>query len=169
MNTYSAALEVCNRHADRLSWAMTYFQNRFPLTASTLRDFDDTELAILDQFSTRFSKLQDAMGAKLFPAVLELTKEQGEFPAFLDKLYRLEKMGAISSAEHWLLLREMRNEFSHDYPDDPAIQSAILNKAYTLAGDLLSILSQIESFSANYLGSAVQYQNLQNIGNNYEP
>ncbi len=154
MNTaYHAALDVCKRHADRLTWAVTRLHARFPLSASTMRDLDDTELAVLDQFSTRFSKLQDAMGAKLFPAVLELTKEQGELPAFLDKLYRLEKIGAILSAEHWLLLREMRNEFSHDYPDDPTIQSAILNKAYNLAGDLLSALNQIESFAANYLNS----------------
>jgi len=138
--TYYAALEVCKRHADRLAWAMTHLRAKFPLSVSTMRDLDDTELAVLDQFSARFSKLQDAMGAKLFPAGLELTKEQGELPAFLDKLYRLEKMGAISSAEHWLLLQEMRNEFSHDYPDDPAIQSAILNKAYRLADDLLLVL-----------------------------
>ena len=152
MNTaYNAALEVCKRHADRLSWAMTRLQARFPLTASAMQDLDDTELAVLDYFSIWFSKLQDAMGAKLFPAVLELTKEQGELPAFLDKLYRLEKMGAILSAEQWLLLREMRNEFSHDYPDDPAIQSALLNKAYNLAGDLLLALNQIESFAINYL------------------
>lgn len=137
MNTaYYAALEVCKRHADRLTWAMTRLRARFPLSASAMCDLDDTELAVLDQFSTRFSKLQDAMGAKLFPAVLELTKEQGELSAFLDKLYRLEKMGAISSAEHWLLLREMRNEFLHDYPDDPAIQSAILNKAYITLSDI---------------------------------
>jgi hypothetical protein len=154
MNTaYKSSLEVCKRHADRLAWAMSWLRGKFPLSPNTLQDMEDTELAVLDQFSTRFSKLQDAMGAKLFPAVLELTKEQGEFSAFLDKLYRLEKMGAISSAEHWLLLREMRNEFSHDYPDDPAIQSAILNKAYNLAGDLLSTLNQIEMFAAKYLGS----------------
>lgn len=152
MNTaYHAALEVCKRHAGRLAWAMNHLCASFPLSANALRDMEDTELAVLDQFSTRFSKLQDAMGAKLFPAVLELTKEQGEFSAFLDKLYRLEKIGAISSAEHWLLLREMRNEFSHDYPDDPAIQSAILNKAYHLADDLLSVLNQIEAFAAKYI------------------
>ncbi len=154
MNTaYNAVLEVCKRHANRLSWAMIRLQAKFPLTASAMQGLDDTDLAVLDQFSTRFSKLQDAMGAKLFPAVLELTKEQGELPAFLDKLYRLEKMGAILSADKWLLLREMRNEFSHDYPDDPAIQSALLNKAYNLAGDLLLTLNKIESFSANYLNS----------------
>lgn len=148
---YHGALEQCKRHADRLTWAMTYLRAKIPLSATTMRDMDDTELAVLDQFSGRFAKLQDAMGAKLFPAVLELTKEPGELPAFLDKLYRLEKIGAISSAEHWLLLREMRNEFSHDYPDDPVIQSALLNKAYHLADDLLLVLNRIEAFAANYL------------------
>lgn len=96
------------------------------------------------------AKLQDAMGAKLFPAVLELTKEQGNYQAFLDKLNRLEKIGAIESADQWLILREMRNEFAHDYPDDPAIQVAILNKAYPLASELLAILNKIEIFASHY-------------------
>ena len=91
------------------------------------------------------------MGAKLFPAVLELSKEQGELAAFLDQLYRLEKIGAIPSADSWLLLREMRNQFSHDYPDDPALQSAILNKAYKMSDDLISVLNHIELFARSYL------------------
>ena len=147
---YEAALGVCKRHADRLAWAMTSLRSKFPLTIEGMGKLDDTELAVLDQFSTRFAKLQDAMGAQLFPAVLELTKEQGNLVAFLDKLNRLEKIGVIQSADHWLLLREMRNEFSHDYPDDPAIQSAMLNKAYNLASDLLAVLDRIESFARNY-------------------
>lgn len=130
---------------------MAELQPKFPLSAEKLSALNGTELAVLDQFSLRFAKLQDAMGAKLFPAVLELTKEQGELSAFMDKLNRLEKIGAISSAEHWLLLREMRNEFSHDYPDDPAIQSAILNKAYNLASDLLGVLDRVEIFAADFL------------------
>lgn len=148
---YEAALEVCKRHADRLSWAMGRLQSKFPLTAAGMRELNDTELAILDQFSTRFAKLQDAMGANLFPAVLELTKEQGNLAAFLDKLNRLEKIGAIPSAERWLLLREMRNQFSHDYPDDPAFQSAMLNKAYELANNLLAVLDRIEPFAKKYV------------------
>ncbi|GAA3535883.1 hypothetical protein [Zobellella aerophila] len=56
------------------------------------------------------------MGAKLLPGILELTKEQGALATFIDKLNRLEKIGALSSAEQWLELREMRNQFAHDYP-----------------------------------------------------
>jgi len=113
---YQEIFDICKRHAERLSWAMNHLQSKFPLSAETVLQLSEMDLAVLDQFSTRFSKLQDAMGAKLFPAVLELTKEQGNLGAFLDKLHRLEKIGAIPSAETWLLLREMRNEFSHDYP-----------------------------------------------------
>ncbi len=149
--TYTASLDVCKRHADRLTWAMSQLSRKFPLSSDAITALNDTELAVLDQFSTRFAKLQDAMGAKLFPAVLELTKEQGNYPAFLDKLNRLEKIGAIESAEQWLILREMRNEFSHDYPDDPALQAAILNKAYPLASELLTILNKIQLFASNYV------------------
>jgi len=149
-DTYRATLDMCKRHANRLTWAMSRLRSKFPLSTETLRELNDIELAILDQFATRFSKLQDVMGAKLFPAVLELTKEPGQLTVFLDKLYRLEKIGAIPSAENWLRLRAMRNEFSHDYPDDPKIQVAILNKAYTLATDLLNILEQIELFAIKY-------------------
>lgn len=150
-NFFIASLEQCKRHAARLRWAMTALAQHFPLTAERLRALNDTEVAILDQFSTRFAKLQDSMGATLFPALLELTKEQGDLGAFLDKLYRLEKIGAIPSSEEWLMLREMRNAFAHDYPEEPEIQTAILNKAYGLAGSLLSTLDHVERFSGRYI------------------
>jgi hypothetical protein len=148
--TYNQSLDICQRHAARLAWAMSEFSGKFPLTSDVIIGLTNTELAVLDMFSTRFAKLQDAMGATLFPAILELTKEQGNYQAFLDKLNRLEKIGAIESADRWLVLREMRNEFAHDYPDDPAIQAAILNKAYPLANELLAILHNIELFAEPY-------------------
>ena len=151
MNKISVpALIQCKRHADRLAWAVSRLQCLFPLTVDILVNMDDTDLAILDQFILRFSKLQDSMGAKLFPETLELAKEQGELKVFLDKLYRLEKIGAIESADNWLILREVRNQFSHDYPDDPELQVATINKAYTLSSDLLSTLKDIENFIARY-------------------
>ena len=134
-------LKLCHRHADRLQWAMQQLQPHLPFTKDTLQQLSDVELAILDQFSTRFGKLQDLMGTQLFPAVLELTKEQGNLKAFIDKLYRLEKIGAIDSADDWLLMREIRNAFSHDYPDDPELQAELLNKAFELAARLLEKIS----------------------------
>jgi hypothetical protein len=144
-------IKTCDRHADRLHWAMTQLQSHIPFSEHTLTNINDIELAILDQFSTRFGKLQDLMGAKLFPVVLEITKEPGELKAFIDKLYRLEKIGAIASADDWLLMREARNAFSHDYPDDQELQAALLNKAYELAAQLLGVLDGIKVFVKPYL------------------
>jgi hypothetical protein len=58
-------IKNCERHADRLTWAMTQLQHHVPFSEQTLAQLNDMDLAILDQFSTRFGKLQDLMGAKL--------------------------------------------------------------------------------------------------------
>lgn len=148
---YTETLKICQRHADRLVWAMQAMEKHLPFSADTLGQLTDVEMAILDQFTVRFAKLQDVMGAKLFPVVLELAKEPVGLDAFVDKLNRLEKIGAIASAEQWLMLREMRNAFSHEYPDDPDIQAAILNKAFSLASELLATLREVEVFANRYV------------------
>ena len=147
-STYPSILALCQLHAARLIWARE--QLAFPLNSQRLHQLDNTQLAILDQFSTRFAKLQDAMGSQLFPAVLELVKEPQQNQTFIDKLHRLEKIGAIPTAEQWLLLREMRNQFAHDYPDDPELQTATLNHAAELTDTLLNTLHHIEHFAAQY-------------------
>jgi hypothetical protein len=35
----------------------------------------------------------------------------------LDRFNRLEQLGWLPSADEWLELRRMRNEFAHDYPE----------------------------------------------------
>jgi len=49
-----------------------------------------------------------------------------------------------------LVLREMRNAFSHEYPDEPEIQVAIINKAFVLADQLIEILNDVEVFAARF-------------------
>jgi len=144
--TYPAILAMCRRHADRLNWSMQRLGPLLPLDEDKLKQLDDVTLAVLDQFSLRFAKLQDAMGAKLFPAALERMREPGELVTFLDQLHRLEKVGAVASADQWLLLREVRNAFAHDYPDDPAVPTAVLNRALPMAQQLLDALDTLERF-----------------------
>jgi len=148
---YFENLIICERHAGRLEWSMKKMGSRLPFTAESINCLTDMEVAILDQFATRFAKLQDMMGVKLFPAILELTKEPGDLNTFVDKLNRLEKIGAIPSAHRWLILREIRNAFSHEYPDEPAIQAAILNKAFILAKELIETLNGVKVFADRYI------------------
>jgi hypothetical protein len=131
-------------------WAKRALQAVLPLNAERLRKLDDEQVAIIDQFVGRFAKLQDAMGSKLLPLVLELTKEQGDLEAYLDKLNRLEKIGALPSVDEWLELREMRNAFAHDYPEDSELQAAILNRAFSATDRLVEILRHVKQFATRY-------------------
>jgi hypothetical protein len=147
---FALVLAQCETHARRMQWAKEALRTAFPLNAGRLRELDDAQVAIIDQFVGRFAKLQDAMGAKLLPMVLELTKEQGDLEVYLDKLNRLEKIGALPSVDEWLELREMRNAFAHDYPEDSELQAAILNRAYAQADRLVGILQHVRKFAARY-------------------
>lgn len=150
MNVFLLVLAQCETHARRMMWAKDALQSFFPLHANQLASLDEPTVAIIDQFVGRFAKLQDAMGAKLLPLVLELTKEQGDLAAYLDKLNRLEKIGALPSVDEWLELRELRNAFAHDYPEDSELQVAVLNRAYVAADRLLEILYHVKKFAARY-------------------
>jgi hypothetical protein len=130
---------------------MTTLKALRPLTPEKLAALSAVDLAVFDQFVARFGKLQDTMGTKLLPAILEITKEHGDLTAFIDKLNRLEKIGAIPSAEQWLKLREMRNQFAHDYPEDPEIQAALLNKALDLADEMLQTMNNAIQYAERYL------------------
>jgi hypothetical protein len=149
--TYEGVREICETHAKRLRWAMATLQPLRPLKPDTLGALSPIQLAVCDQFTVRFGKLQDTIGAKLLPAVLELTREEGDLRAFIDKLNRLEKIGAIPSAEQWLKLREMRNQFAHDYPEDPEVQASLLNKALDLAEEMLQVLDHVTRYAKNYI------------------
>jgi hypothetical protein len=46
-----------------------------------------------------FGRLQDAIGTRLLPAMLQLTQEWRDNEPFIDKLNRAEKLGMLPSAE----------------------------------------------------------------------
>ncbi len=48
-------------------------------------------------------------------------------------------------------MREARNAFLDDYPDDQELQAALLNKAHDLAAQLLGVLDGIKVFVKPYL------------------
>lgn len=149
-SVFPLILVQCETHARRMLWAKRALQTVLPLNADRLHELDDAQVAVVDQFVGRFAKLQDAMGAKLLPMVLELTKEQGDLEAYLDKLNRLEKIGALPSVDEWLELREMHNAFAHDYPEDSELQAAVLNRAFAAADRLVEILRHVKGFAARY-------------------
>lgn len=113
INSY---VNTADLHADRLEKALVVTSKLSPITPNKLSNLEANDLAFLDMLTTRFSKLQDIIGGKIFPMLLTLLAEDAT--AFIDKLNRLEKLGYIDSAAWWMELREIRNQITHDYPDD---------------------------------------------------
>jgi hypothetical protein len=116
------AIKECDQHKVHLqsAWqeAITYPELQPEAKDITLTD---SQIRTLDQLVFRFGKLQDAIGMRLLPALLQLLQEWQDNEAFLDKLNRAEKLGLLASAEQWLFLRELRNQTTHEYPDNPEI------------------------------------------------
>lgn len=144
-----AFIATAERHHKHLQWAMKKMINMVPLTANSIENLSEENFAILEVFVSRFSKLQDILGKKILPAILQLTEEPGEYPTFIDKLNRLEKIGAIESVQEWKALCDIRNKFTHDYPDDPSLNATVINEAHHAAKILVDLYVKVKIFIAN--------------------
>jgi hypothetical protein len=120
-----------------------------PMTLERVRQLaDDADLAErVEAFVARFGRLQDTLADKLLPTLLAALGEPSG--AQLDNLDRAERLGWIESADHWLTMRQLRNQMIHEYIEDmallaDALQSAhasvpvLLRAAHAMLGELTS-------------------------------
>jgi hypothetical protein len=140
------AVQLCTIHVERMSFAYNKIKAHFPLTEERYIKIVPEELSYFDQLIFRFSKLQDCMGGKLFPALLENLGEETIGVPFIDLLSKLEELNLLENSRDWLLLSETRNIVTHEYPfiTKEVIDGLnLLNKHYDL---ILSIWGKIDSF-----------------------
>ena len=116
MDKLNEAVMLCAIHSERISFAREKIKIHFPLEKEKYLQLQPEALSFFDQLIFRFSKVQDSMGGKLFPAILENLGEEINSLPFIDRLAKLEQLGIIPSAENWMLLRETRNILTHEYP-----------------------------------------------------
>ena len=138
------AWRECERNAYHLQRALGQLQPLLPLTGARFLSLTDAQIQTLDQFILRFTKLQDAMGSRLYLSILDYLQEPLEERPMLDKLNRLEKLGYLPNAEMWGSVRSIRNKFAHDYPDDPEKNSALINIAIEAAHSMVDLLAAIK-------------------------
>lgn len=102
-----------------------------PIDSDKYLQLTDDDVEHIDQFLFRFSKLQDAMGEKLFVLLLEFMQEESvKSRPFIDILNRLEQLGLLDDKNIWLELRKIRNNISHQYDDEPQQVADALNAIY---------------------------------------
>lgn len=146
--------EVCDRHIIRIKEALDELSAILPIQCDKYQTLTSDEVRCLDQFIFRFSKLQDAMGAKLFRYILEHLNEDISSLPMRDILNRLERYNIIPSVSEWIYVGELRNEIAHDYPiDDQEVVQAI-NELINKTDILLEIYKELKKrfYSEEYTG-----------------
>ena len=108
-------IEECDRHVLKIKHAVSKMKDFMPLTISKFKLLSEDDKEHIDQLIFRYSKLQDAMGERLFPSILKNLKENFENKPFRDLTDRLEKLEIIDSTNDWDELRKSRNILAHEY------------------------------------------------------
>jgi hypothetical protein len=90
----------------------------------------------LDAFVGRFGRLQDNLGDKLLPQLLDAMAEKTG--AAIENLDRAEKLGWIESADVWLEMRKLRNQMVHEYIEDMNILISALKAGHAFVPVLLA-------------------------------
>lgn len=140
-------LAECSLHAEVLEEGLVDARSRLPLSSGI--PIGKEMLRILDQIAYRFAKLQDSMGEKVMPLILELAQETVSANAtFAEKLNRLERIGAIPSAEEWKKFCIVRNALAHEYPEDPELRVSAINRFLEGAATLSSLYRFVREYIA---------------------
>lgn len=112
------------------------FGNLFTIDEARKIETDPILAERLDAFVSRFGRLQDTVGDKLLPALLNALAEKPG--AAIENLDRAERLGWIASADDWLAMRKLRNQMVHEYIEDLAVLSSALRGGHAFVPALVT-------------------------------
>jgi hypothetical protein len=104
----------------------------------------ETDLNLAEQveaFVGRFGRLQDTVGDKLLPLLLDALGEKTS--AVIDNLDRAERLGLIESADEWITIRNLRNQMVHEYVEDPVVLISALQTGHAFVPALVSAANKM--------------------------
>ena len=137
--------DICDKHILRINEALEELSSTLPLTNESYAQLSSEQIRCIDQFIFRFSKLQNAMGAKIFRYILEYLDEDVTSLPMRDILNRLEKYKFLPDANEWIYIRELRNEIAHDYPLMENDVVHILNELFTKVNTMYGIYDKLKA------------------------
>lgn len=143
-------LEKVDLHQSRAKRALFEIKGWENLTSDVYEDFE--KIKTIDTFIYRFIKLQDIMGDKLFKVFLDEVGEYKDSMSLLDALDKLEKFGIIETSSQWMEYRKLRNQLTHEYPNN---EQDIIDGIY-LAIEAFENMEQI-------ISKIIEYQNQRNL------
>ena len=149
MKNINLVLWELDKHRERLKYVNNKIKSWGELDIEL---FDDPEkVETIDAFLFRFSKMQDSIGEKLFPLILEKFGEEVRNKPFIDILNRLEQLEILPSANKWKELRKIRNLLAHTYPWEQSVLVEELKQAIKASEELIKIYDNIKDKIKPYL------------------
>ncbi len=130
-------IAICDVHTQRIEQSLEHLKHLLPIKPIQLQDLSIEEISFLELLNSRFSKLQDSIGNKVFIQLLKLLQEYEDNNSFIDNLNKLEKLNIIESAVFWQKMRDIRNHISHEYPGLPVEQANQMNACFKAAQELI--------------------------------
>ena len=144
--TFSEKLHECNQHKKRLLSAKQRLKSMMPLDVNSYLGLDEMSISVIDQMIFRFSKLQDTMGDKIFPNILELNGENIKKMTFIDRLNRLEELELLYK-DKWMALRKDRNEIAHEYSFNTDEVVSSINLIFNKTDELIKHYDSVYQYS----------------------
>jgi hypothetical protein len=144
-----ANLARLDRLVQGLESAITQLGTLFPLQPDLFspQQLGPRDSLLLDGFRARFSDLQDMLGRTMFKTIALL--DEDEMPDLemttKERIALMEKRGLLEG-DTWQDIREVRNNFAHEYPDADAEKAANLNAAWQHAPVLLSVALAVTDY-----------------------
>lgn len=118
----------------------------FTIEQATLLEENPDLAERVEAFVSRFGRLQDTVGDKLLPALLDALGEKSS--AVIDNLDRAERLELIQSADEWMTIRSLRNQMIHEYVEDMLVLTSALQTGHAFVPVLVAaankMISEIE-------------------------
>jgi len=132
-------------HKKRLTQALKEIDKWESMDSRIFEDFE--KVKVVDTFIYRFIKYQDIIGDKLFKLFLDEIGEYKDSMSLIDVLDKLEKFNIIQDSRSWFEYRKLRNQLTHEYPnnEDEIIEGIVLakNAFYDIENILQNILNYL--------------------------
>ena len=129
--------------------ALEKLKSYLPINPAHLEDRD--VVGHIDQMIFRFTKIQDGMGRRLIPLIVEMIEADTSEMTFMDKLNRLEKFELIAPGE-WNIYRKIRNDLAHTYPEEKEELADAINAAMVATQQLEATFLKMRRFCSEKLG-----------------
>ena len=147
LNLIQIKLQHLSRMRGYLGYSLSQVESVLQLKDWTALNPDQHES--LAAFRVRFSEFQEHLGKTMRAVAIE---EEQELERFGSVLAFMERLKVIDSADHWKLIRELRNAVNHEYEDDSTRLAEFFELMAKEAPALFGYFNQLQAHCASAYG-----------------